>query len=714
MNPFFLALKREACGNAFLLDLPFSADSFTNLDSILAIQTLNSHMDASGYDPITKRPVPCERCRFHRKRCTLERPHCSRCLRMETLCVYPPPPSSILRPKRKKATVVSDLSQPAKATSSPTPISNSPSPMLPRKESSNNTSGSRSLLNRIIDFADSDTCLQSPEPNEVEHADYMPTQQDFELVVTFFASTDRMVRSSAVHRLISKNDFLAHFFTQPHALRLTICALAAHSNSRLPDHVCVSYYNRARKAVMHCIDRPSVKNLQTLYLIANFAIVHGQPSIGKPFFVSAVMMLISLHMTVDPDFSPWLQHLNLLESEKEERRRIFWQCFYSLKMVQSATAATIPANITAEQMKPPSGDMDSDMLTIQPNCAILELIIDIKKIHAQIPQSVQEILISQQVLNLTSRLISIYNEIPRFLILIPDPSQPVQEQYNLWTSQLMSVGPTDTTGIISLSILHNSSICLLSRPKLYLTHFHPNPNTTGIAVSTFLAALQGSLIAACRISNITRFLLHITNPLADATSTTQPVLPKSFWEAHNYLAHPLFECAVVLWFMACRAGADWIALLADVDAELPVGRGREGRVRLDVTRVYACLDDVLHALCVLDALLGGREQKSNMVTPMVRCVRAMIVEVEEVMEANSSPPLGRKEGSPESVDSVVVGMKVLAIGATETTVDGLEEDPWCFLGLLGLEVGGLRWRAPYEEGWRNLWATAVLNFPSAS
>ncbi|KAJ3397409.1 hypothetical protein HDU80_009558, partial [Chytriomyces hyalinus] len=75
------------------------------------------------------------------------------------------------------------------------------------------------------------------------------------------------------------------------------------------------------------------------------------------------------------------------------------------------------------------------------------------------------------------------------------------------------------------------------------------------------------------------------------------------------------------------------------------------------------------------------------------CITQMVLEVAGVAGA--------------SVNSVEVAMSVLSIsdqdGDLETIRTG--DTPLALMGLLGVEImGGVRWRAPYEEAWRRYWS----------
>ncbi|KAJ3245305.1 hypothetical protein HDU78_009550 [Chytriomyces hyalinus] len=653
---------------------------------------------------------------------------------MDEDCSYLPLPSLDKQKQRSKAALDSVKTEAPSTPSSTTSGDCAPSTVADSRVSSG-------VLDRIVAAAEGsmDTGCTGMNMNTslaLEHPDLVATHDDWVIVAQFFNSSDRIVRASAAHRLISTAAFLDSFFAQPAPLRLTICALAAHANPSIPDNVCISYYNRARKAVMRSIDKPSLKNLQTLYLIANFAIVNGQPTIGKPFFINALWMLIHLRMDVDPDASPWLAHLNLSELEKEERRRAFWLCFYTTKLVQSCSTPSSPARLSAAQMRPPKSDIGSlfsEILTTQHNCSILELIISIKRHYAYAPASLNDLILSEQALSLSAELLSLHSEIPQFLLLAPEPTPTADHilmQNKIFISQLLSVGPTDTTGIISLSMFFNASICLLHRPKLYLTHFLPNASATAVPPSfipIIASALKQCLTAAYRMSDINRFLLHITQDAAnidsassDNSSEHPQLLPKSFWEAHNYLAHPLFECAIVLWFIACKTSHTWfdVGFSLEEFEWLKLRRSlSDGRVRICSKNIKACLRDILKSYAILNSALGGRDAgnetadplrdnsiRPNMVTPMITCVQAMLKDV-ELAHFETASPENMKEASPD-IESVLLGMKVMSLGEEDRGGSTeVVEDPWCFMGLMGLDVMGFRWRAPYEDSWRQFWNT---------
>ncbi|KAJ3024443.1 UNVERIFIED_CONTAM: hypothetical protein HDU68_008152 [Siphonaria sp. JEL0065] len=94
-------------------------------------------------------------------------------------------------------------------------------------------------------------------------------------------------------------------------------------------------------------------------------------------------------------------------------------------------------------------------------------------------------------------------------------------------------------------------------------------------------------------------------------------------------------------------------------------------------------------------------------TPIVTCVTGMLREV-ELVEAHGQhrDDNGGDENESPDVEDVVIGMKIVSIGE-ESEVSPIRDaklDPWCFLGLLGVDVlSGLSWKAPYEAHYKKFW-----------
>ncbi|ORY49465.1 hypothetical protein BCR33DRAFT_583324 [Rhizoclosmatium globosum] len=141
---------------------------------------------------------------------------------------------------------------------------------------------------------------------------------------------------ATVLNLCDGQQILSCFFQQPAPIRLILCAIAAnYSYPPLPQHIILSYYQRARKAVLRYGHKASVRNIQAHLYIFYFTMWKGQPIIGLPFLQYAFSLSVQLNLHIDPDHIPSLYNLSVVE--KEERRRLFWQILHTTRWVQSLT-----------------------------------------------------------------------------------------------------------------------------------------------------------------------------------------------------------------------------------------------------------------------------------------------------------------------------------------------------------------------------------------
>ncbi|KAI9343998.1 hypothetical protein BDR26DRAFT_225004 [Obelidium mucronatum] len=250
---------------------------------------------------MTNRLRDCLRCRRQRVPCDQQKPACQLCVALHVFdeCHYPEDNS----------------------------VSNQLSPHLVDYALTSRTD----VLTQVM-AASETPLLDDMLPNNdwsIQDPELIPTTNDWILVYSFFTANER---SGQIRMSIDVRNFINNFYHEPPALRLTLCAIAAHySKSPLPESVSLSYYQRARKALFRAADHPSVKTAQAFYWIFCFAYWKGQPEIGRPFFKAALGMILGLKLNIDPDDSSWLLPLNLTASEKEERRRLFWGCYYILK-----------------------------------------------------------------------------------------------------------------------------------------------------------------------------------------------------------------------------------------------------------------------------------------------------------------------------------------------------------------------------------------------
>ncbi|ORY37785.1 hypothetical protein BCR33DRAFT_721279 [Rhizoclosmatium globosum] len=115
----------------------------------------------------------------------------------------------------------------------------------------------------------------------VEDPDLMPTMDDWLLIA------NRNAVVGPVKFAIDGDNLLANYFHLPPVLRLTASALAADTHSPpLPEQISLSYYRRARKAIIRAIeDVPTYQTVQAYYYlylfsVCKFSLINGEEALG--------------------------------------------------------------------------------------------------------------------------------------------------------------------------------------------------------------------------------------------------------------------------------------------------------------------------------------------------------------------------------------------------------------------------------------------------
>ncbi|KAI9343985.1 kinase-like domain-containing protein [Obelidium mucronatum] len=525
----------------------------------------------------------------------------------------------------------------------------------------------------------------------VEDPDLMPTTDDWFLLHRFFTYDERAVQ---VTLSTDAHNTLETFYQQPAHVRLTLCSIAAHFDPTVSEKVALSYYSRARKAVFRALDKPSVKVVHTLYWINSFATWNGQPAIGSSFLATAIDMIIFLKLYIDPDDSPWLNHLNLSEAEREDRRRAFWSCFYFLKVQQSLSGDAIQIKLRSDLLKPPRPVTEPYLAFISfdsfaPVCSMYDLLSAIRKHHSIIPTSLHDILGSESVVHLNIRLLNVHAKIPiQYLLVAESPITLTESDSTRFASQFSVLPDYEFRFVLCMNLNAMASISLLNRPKMYLSGFAPptrfTPHTQGM-IST---AINQSLESAHRICCFLQYLV-------ETTATSQVEEGKKHQDHHEWnilIMHPLFEAMIVFWFVYCRMDLGWwdlppLVVMRDaVPKEL---------LRDRLEQLVKCVRNVSINL------IGMKD-------PIAQCMEAMLKEFDFV-EANGRSSVVT---SGRDIEELVLGMNVVSLGggcsgdddAGVESITPVTQEAWAFLGLLGLEVaGGIRWKAAYEDGWRAFW-----------
>ncbi|KAJ3070871.1 hypothetical protein HDU98_006104 [Podochytrium sp. JEL0797] len=252
-------------------------------------------------------------------------------------------------------------------------------------------------------------------------------------------------------------------------------------------------------------------------------------------------MLTALRLDVDPDVEPRLVPENLSKVDKEERRRSFWVITVILTITNlfkgrfisahSTTPHPILLQIGASRHIAPIVHL-YHLLAI--DSAILQHVTTLE------PKSFGDIISSENFSHFRLQLSNHSTGLHPFLQLaLQDP-------------------PPDTSSCLILLILfHKSTLCHLHRPHLFCTsHLEfqtPHQNHVAFNMTSYFQILSDSLLAsfqnASQIAQIAARLPIDRHPLF--------FHPEQYFFAYI----PLFEAAVVLWFICCRTNTSWMDFL---------------------------------------------------------------------------------------------------------------------------------------------------------
>ncbi|KAI8611342.1 hypothetical protein BC830DRAFT_662893 [Chytriomyces sp. MP71] len=530
-------------------------------------------------------------------------------------------------------------------------------------------------------------------PMDVESVDVFASIEDYFCVQAFLSNI-----SQPTMFLLDPQEFLDSFFTEPADLRLTMCAVsAALQTPRLPRTVCDNYYKRAMTAFSRSLDNPTLKTLQALMLMNTYVTMNGQPHLARNNFFTAVTFVEKLSLDVDPDDLELRTGVPIPPKEKYERRYWYHVMKYYLKIIKAVHSRNVLLDFRkggpfvefiSHSVKLPVHPDSGVINDIYYAANIQELVSKAAALHKSMPMSIVDIIDSQPAALLRANLTALQLETPRGLI-IHTPA----DLYVATTTYT----PCNLVASLLASLHFHTVPCLLHRAKLYLTAFLPIDSAhlqrTG-ARETTLRALCDSVQSARMIAALNSWM----------ALSAPPGLRKVFWRNHIFPCFCLFEAAVVLWFVTCKTREEWLAAAGDVG-------GLEWR-----REVRSGVMDVGRTLEELEGLLaGGPGGSENMMSPLVQCVLGMVAEMEKVEEAVSKgegiPPVavaGVGACSWEAgVNFVALGMKVMSI-VEDDRVKPFVSDPWTFLGLMGVPVGGnLVWKAYYEDEWSFFWELVV-------
>ncbi|KAJ3404084.1 oligomeric, coiled-coil, peripheral membrane protein, partial [Chytriomyces hyalinus] len=694
--PTSISLSATADLNSMMKALTQTVSLMERALSSAAAQSPQSGSSSSASRP--RLAVACSACRSSRRKCDAMRPSCSRCLEKGTPCEY------------NASRNVSDTQPEVPSTDSIRAFI-AQTPTLIRKLASLQAQAEHYLKHspaaESVTTADEEIDFSTSTSMELDPLEAMPTMIDWVIASQFLTSLE-----FCSDLMVNSKEFIETFFTQP-------------ADLSLPEEICLGYYTRAHRALVKSISEPSMKTLQALLIISSFTCVKGQPVLARRFFYGAVRMVSELRLDIDPDTLEAMTGVQYTEDEKLERRLLFYIVQSNLKIIKvirgpSAFLATAShtqpsfassfVEIHSHQVKPPCNPFTNQVYDIYYRSELQDILYQASKYHKIGPYPVSDILANSTCQNLDELLIAFKMRLPPYLY--------IESAVQLFQSSNATTA-TDITSSITMTITYCSAVCLLNRPKLYLTGYLPLDSIflTGSnqeSVGVLLTALDASLSAARNLAQINSWMIHMC-----------PVHFRAFlWRDRCFLFFSLFEAAVVLWFTTTRTLPFWWRT-----ANNP---GLLTMSATDRQSIQSEMRDILQALVEIETGFpstqhdpGQTEYRfvpsgtENMATPLVKCMQGMLYEMEiageaaqamdtEDVTAATTRPKGTELFENSLECGITLGMKVMSlvkeehadcVGVGVTITEPFTSEPWVYLGLLGLRVNGMSWLAHYEDEW---------------
>ncbi|KAI9340833.1 hypothetical protein BDR26DRAFT_918568 [Obelidium mucronatum] len=531
-----------------------------------------------------KRPTPCNECRLRRKRCSLGNP-CTRCFDKGIECVY--------HRRLLSTRLPNDLLIEQASSTEPTTYANSEASGLSRNSSEDSRMNGRRLAPLRLDLdivRQSDMSLSSPQNStstEASTASFLDqlmlsfdlaiededeqsvtdpllsatTEEDFALVSNFIQGFVYRYRSSFY--ILLPMSILANFYTEAPAVRLSLCALAAHMTPNMKSSIGFGYYIRLR-ALLSSTDVPSIKTLQALFFCGLYAMLSCKVSAAFQLFSKAEIMLYALRLEVDPDDSPWLHMQQLSETEKEERRRTFWVVGVIIKITNLSHGRTdsYPAVVT---VKPIQYQLETSTQTA-PVVYLYHLLEIISSIIVHASSTSIQLAFTE-----TSEFITLRNRLD-----IWHSSLPTILHINIGDDIILKVAGPETSCRTILNLFYHGAVCQLHRPHLYLAERIAFDETAAAAAAVGVVAScsvsdededdDGQVVAQqLLVSNAVKSSFQHAYHISRLATGLANVFSKDGGTRncemffHSYL--PLFEAAIVLWFICCRAKPSWVEML---------------------------------------------------------------------------------------------------------------------------------------------------------
>ncbi|KAJ3295600.1 hypothetical protein HDU79_008789 [Rhizoclosmatium sp. JEL0117] len=515
---------------------------------------------------------------------------------------------------------------------------------------------------------------------ELEDTDLLPTFDDFLLVFNYYTDNGKSVSTSDSFDVQS---FLVGFYQKPAVLRLAHCCVALGRfsfDSTEAQLTRLRYFKRAYKA-LHVADlTPSVDILMAFENLSYVARVLGDENLKEYFFYRALKMLVELKMDIDPDDLP-LDHLT--PRQKEERRRLYWQSYRLYSYVTAYSSDYKQVNLQRGKVKVYSQAYDpyevfevngkSGGLVKKLEGDIFVIIGEIRRLYCRPPSSIQEVFNWGRADSASRKSLASLGElIPvEFLLLFDDATYVTLDDEERFISQTSTVGGA----LYMINMNFHSCISVCYRPIMFLTAL---PSCRPMYLSseqqnTVVAAIKNCYEASWRITSLLIFFEKMQYGGGKSR------LPENEHDFYNIFQNTLsyLEAYVSLWFIVCRMDPQWLTLAFSEDVNT------------------LALQNRLRRVLEIQEWIGSEGR----LEPIHKGMMVMLEEIEEVARAGKHV---NKQSDDDGLESIILGIHSLALGVKSTAMT----NPWCYLGLLGLEIGSerkVKWMGRYEEAWRLFW-----------
>ncbi|KAJ3290628.1 hypothetical protein HDU79_003105 [Rhizoclosmatium sp. JEL0117] len=420
-------------------------------------------------------------------------------------------------------------------------------------------------------------------------------------------------------------------------------------------------------------------------------------------FSKAIATLFACRLNYDPDFVV----PTATDTEKENRRHLFWIMYFLAKNVEIAVAKYPFRPIDCSQVKfakkpnstkPLWESPSNEIATVCYISGILDLIREATQLWHKVPSNILEITNSPILSTLRTRLQILQTQIPGHLIVSAD-------KYLEFTT--IFLGREIVSDALITTIYYYSAVSVMNRPILYLTKYLPSNSPYLVPLGPIImSTLLESLLAAETVVGLVSWLLHQCRLGLDGEGGT---FRESLWRDMTLSSLNMFEAVISLWFALTQTQSFWWNLVSTT-ASGPnnpnivqvMDLNRRIRLRTQVLDVLQTLKDLETSLAcaVSDRIYYANFQSTNFITPMVSCIVKMVEQMEDVEKLVGGIPTPQET----EVESVAIEISVFSLTEADPEIPApVTLEPWVLLGLLGVNVKGLTWNAWYEEEWRQFW-----------